>query len=109
MNITSQGQPYLGALGSDGFCDKFVAEKVAEWQDELFQLAEVATIPPQATYAAFIHGFIHKFTYISRTMSNKDHLLQPLEDTIRTKLIPAWTGKLLSVILSVSSLVCLPV
>ena len=94
MNITSQGRPYLGAaLGSDEFCDKFVAEKVAEWQDELFQLAEVATTQPQATYAAFIHGFIHKFTYISRTMSNKDHLLQPLEDTIRTKLIPAWTGK----------------
>lgn len=96
VNITSHRRPYLGtALGSDVFCDQFVADKVVEWQNKLFQLAKVATMQPHATnmYSAFIHGLIHRFTYISQTMSNKDHLVQPLEDTIRTKLIPAWTGK----------------
>lgn len=36
--------------------------------------------------------FIHKFTYLSRTSPNVEPLLQPLEDIIRTQLIPAWTG-----------------
>ena len=63
-----------------------------EWQEELTLLAKIATSQPHATYAAFIHGFIHKFTYLSRTNSNKDHLLQPLED-IRSQLIPSWTSR----------------
>ena len=64
-----------------------------EWQEELTLLAKIAPSQPHATYAAFIHGFIHKFTYLSRTNPNKDHLLQPLEDIIRSQLIPSWTGR----------------
>ncbi len=94
VNITSQGRPYLGAaLGSEEFSDLFVKKKAMEWQDELTLLAKVATSQPHATFAAFIHGFVHKFTYLSRTTPNKDHLLQPLEDIIRSQLIPAWTGR----------------
>ena len=94
VNITSQGRPYLGAaLGSEGFCEQFVTRKVAEWSEELLQLANVATTQPHATFAAFIHGFVHKFTYLSRTTPIKDLLLQPLEDIIRSRLIPAWTGR----------------
>ena len=79
INITLQGRPYLGtSLGSEEFCDQFVKMKVMEWQEELTLLAKIATSQPHATYAAFIHGFIHKFTYLSRTNPNKDHLLQPL-------------------------------
>ena len=94
INITSQGRPYLGtSLGSEEFCDQFVKMKVMEWQEELTLLAKIATSQPHATYAAFIHGFVHKFTYLSRTIPNKDHLLQPLEDIIRSLLIPSWTGR----------------
>ena len=90
VNITSQGRPYLGAaLGSEGFCEQFVTRKVAEWSEELLQLANVATTQPHATFAAFIHGFVHKFTYLSRTTPINDLLLQPLEDIIRSRLIPA--------------------
>ena len=56
-------------------------------------LADIATSQPHATYAAFIHGFTHQFTYLSRTTPNKDHLLEPLEQFIRSKVIPAWTGR----------------
>ena len=94
VNITPHGRPYLGApLGTDKFCVESVQKKVMEWQEELALLADIATSQPHATYAAFIHGFTHKFTYLSRTTPNKDHLLEPLEQFIRSKLIPAWTGR----------------
>ncbi len=94
VNITAQGRPYLGtALGSNEFCDQYVAKKVGQWSDELLLLTDMATTQPHATYAAFIHGFVHKFTYLLRTLPCKDNLLQPLEETIRQKLIPAWTSR----------------
>ena len=94
VNITSQGRPYLGAsLGSEEFCDQFVEEKVMEWQEELTRLDRVAIPQPYATFTAFTHGFIHKFMYLSRTTPFIEHLLQPLEDVIRSQLIPVWTGR----------------
>ena len=94
VNITSHGRPYLGAaLGSAEFCEEFVIHKVAEWKEELTQLAIAATTQPHATSAAFIHGFVNKLTYLSRTTPMKGSLLQPLEDLIRSRLIPAWTGR----------------
>ena len=56
-------------------------------------LAEVAKTQPHAAYAAFIHGYVHKFSYLCRTTPNIDLLLQPLEDCIRSRLIPALTGR----------------
>ena len=94
VNITPQGRPYLGAaLGSEKFCEQFIASKVSEWNEELTLLAKIATTQPHASFAAFIHGFVYKFTYLTRTNQNIDPLLQPLEDTIRSQLIPTWTGK----------------
>ena len=91
VNITSQGHPYLGAtLGSEDFCDQFVGGKVRNWQEELTLLAKVAKVQLHATYAAFIHGFTHTFTYFYKTTPCKGHLLQPLEDVIRYCLIPAY-------------------
>ena len=94
VSITSQGRPYLGAaLGSDEFCEQYITKNVSQWKEELVLLAKIATTQPHASFAAFIHGFIHKFTYFARTNPNICSLLQPLEDTIRSQLIPAWTGK----------------
>ena len=39
------------------------------------------------------HGLTSKWIYISRTVSNIGPLLHPLEERIRTKLIPALTGR----------------
>ena len=48
---------------------------------------------PQAVYAAFTHGMTSKWLYLSHTMKDISSILQPLEQTIRTKLIPALRGR----------------
>ena len=94
VNITSQGRPYLGAaLGTLDFVKQHVTEKVNEWKEELTQLACVASTQPHASYAAFVRGYIHKFTYLCRTNPNVEQQLQPLENIIRSHLIPAWSGR----------------
>ena len=93
VNITCQGGPYLGApLSCDHFCDEFVRGKVAQWEDELSLLAHIAITQPNAAFVAFAHGMIHRFTYVWTT-PGIGPLLQPLEDIIQSKLIPAWTGR----------------
>jgi len=90
VNITSSGRPHLGAaLGSKDFINQFVMDKVNIWNEQLVLLSEIAKSQPHAAYAAFIHGFVHKFSYLARTIPNIESLLQPLEDSIRLKLIPS--------------------
>ena len=95
VNITSQGRPHLGtALGSQGFVDQYVTDKVLQWNKELLLFVDVSKIQPHTAYTAFIHGYIHKFSYLSRTIiPSIDRLLQPLEDCICSQLIPALTGR----------------
>ncbi len=91
VQITSQGRPYLGApLGSEKFAEEFVSSKVCEWSDQLIKLVDIANTQPHATYSAFVRGLVHKFTFLSRTCPGIQHMLQPLEDTIKSRVIPAW-------------------
>ena len=46
-----------------------------------------------AAYAAFTHGMVSKWQYLSRTIPNIGDHLQHLEDIIRTQLIPALMGR----------------
>ena len=94
VNITSSGQKHLGAaLGSTEFVKKFVKKKVAEWCEEVICLSTIAKRERQAAYAAFVHGVIHRWNYILRTIPNISELLTPLEEAIRYQLIPAITGR----------------
>ena len=94
VKITSQGRPHLGApLGSKEFVDQFVSEKVSQWREELTLLADIAKSQPHAAYAAFTHGYVHKFSYLCRTVPDMDHPLQLLEDHICSHLIPSLTGR----------------
>lgn len=93
VQITTQGRPYLGApLGSEVFVKEFVSMKVKDWCDQLLKLTNIAATQPHATYTAFVRGFVHKLTFLSRTTPSIEDLLQPLEEIIQSKLIPAWTG-----------------
>ena len=93
VNITVEGKPHLGgALGSTQFIETFVLQKVHIWKQELNQLVVCASTQPHAAFAAFTHGVTSKWLYTMRTIPNISHLLQPLEDIIRQKLIPALTG-----------------
>ena len=94
VNITSSGQKHLGAaLGSTEFVKKFVKKKVAKWCEEVICLSTIAKREPQAAYAAFVHGVIHLWNYILKTIPNISELLTPLEEAIRYQLIPAITGR----------------
>ena len=63
INITSAGQPYLGAaLGTPTYIDQYVAEKVDQWSKELRLLTQLP-YQPHAAYAAFTHGFVGKILH----------------------------------------------
>ncbi len=94
VNITSEGRPYLGVpLGSEEYCSQFVRQKVLDWCTGLGTLSSIAVTQPHAAYAAATHGLAGKWNYLSRTVPDISAFLQPLEDDIRTKLIPALTGR----------------
>ena len=97
VNITTQGKRHLGAaIGSNIFTEEYVSNKVTKWTQEVQCLAEIAKSQPHAAYAAFCHGLSSKWLCLSRTISGIQHLLQPLETTIRQNLIPAITGRVCS-------------
>ena len=56
-------------------------------------LSQVALSHPHAAFAAYIHGQASKWSYISRTIPGIGHLLEPLEQVIQEKFIPAITGR----------------
>ena len=94
VNITTDGKFHLGgALGTPDFTKSYVLQKVDLWMQELNNLVACALTQPHAAYAAFTHGMTSKWLYVMRTIPNIGHLLQPLEDIIRQKLIPALTGR----------------
>lgn len=92
INITSEGRKHLGAvLGSKSFLEEYVEEKVSNWINQVTKLAEFALTQPQASYAAFIFGLRHRWTYFIRTLPDITDLLEPLERAITDLLIPAIT------------------
>jgi len=56
-------------------------------------LATIAHTQPHAVHAAFTHGMTSKWSYLSRTLKEISSSLLPLEQSIRTKLIPDLTGR----------------
>ena len=58
VNITAEGKQHLGAaVGRQSFVHQYVEEKVAQWVQELEDLATIAKSHPQEAYAAYTHGF----------------------------------------------------
>ena len=94
IHITTLGSKYLGStIGNTTFKEVYVSEKVAQWKQELESLAEIAASQPQAAYTVLTQSIQHKWLFLSRSTRNINHLLQPIEDVLRHKLIPAITGK----------------
>ena len=94
VNITTKGKRHLGAaLGPRSFVKSYVEAKVNKWITSIHKLSAIATTQPHAAYAAFTHGLASKWSYFLRTIPNIADLLQPLEDAIRCKFIPALTGR----------------
>ena len=90
VKITADGKSHLGAsLGTTSFTELYVKNKVEKWCEELLHLSSIAETHPQAAYAGFTHGLVNKRSYLTRAIENIGPLLQPLEDVIRSKFIPA--------------------
>lgn len=94
INITSEGRPYLGAaIGSRKFVDEYVVSKVSSWVTNVSKLTTIAKTQPHAAYSALTHSLKSKWTYLCRTIPAIGHLLKSLDEALRTKLIPALTGR----------------
>ena len=64
-----------------------------QWVGEIEKLAEIADSQPHAAYGAITHGLSSKWSFLSRTTPDIDHLLVPIETSIRTILLPKLTGQ----------------
>ena len=68
INIITEGRKHLGAaLGSRVLFEEYVDEKVEKRVAQVTRLAEFATTQPQSSYAAFVFGLRHRWTYLLRT------------------------------------------
>eukprot|EP00117_Sycon_ciliatum_P034485 scpid45796/ scgid4762/ len=94
VRVTADGHRHLGAvLGTEQYCNQYVAQKAEQWCKEVKRLATYALSQPQAAYTAFSQGLKHKWSFLVRTVPGAADLLQPLEDVIRNDFIPALTGR----------------
>ena len=94
---TTAGKRHLGAsIGSENFRSDYATEKVNHWCDEMKKLAEIAITEPQAAFAAYIHGEMHKFNYFLRTIPGMEQYLEPLDSIINDQFIPALLGTTIS-------------
>ena len=94
VNVTAGGRPYLGsAIGSRDFVETYVKGKVHDWLECLRVLSTFAKTQPHAAFSALTHGVSSKWTYLCRTTPDISHLLQPLDDCLRTHVLPALTGR----------------
>ena len=94
ITITTEAQRHLGAwLGNKRDIDNQLKKGVNEWVNSIHLLSEIANCHPHAAYSAFMHGIMSQWLYSMRTsLCLSDHL-QPLEDVIRSKLIPSILGR----------------
>ena len=94
VHIITAGRPYLGApLGSGQYVTEFIQSKVDTWKSIVLALSELASCQPHVAYSAFTRGVSHLWEFLCRTTPNIAHLLEPLEQIICAKFIPALTGR----------------
>ena len=92
INITTHGKKHLGAaIGSVDYRHEFVTGLVDKWVHQIETLSRIASYEPHAAYIAFTSCIRHRYSFYLRTIPGISQLLQPLENAIRTKLIPALT------------------
>ena len=80
-------------MGSPEFIEDHISYKVGEWTASITILSEIAISQPHAAYSALTHGLSSKWSYLSRVTPTISHLLSPLDIALRTKLLPALTGR----------------
>ena len=93
IKITTQGARHLGAvLGDISFTEEYLRNDVQSWKNQLEILSKRTEIQTQAAYSAYMFGFKHKFTFFLRTVPDISNYLFLIEETLRSRFIPAITG-----------------
>lgn len=83
IGITDQGNRHLGAVVGTNECkNNFMRNQVNTWIDQLTTLSVIARTQPHAAFTAFIHGLVHRYTFIMRTIPDISQILKPLDDAI---------------------------
>ena len=88
--------PLIGsATGIPAFVKGYVWEKMVtcQWVSEMEKLSEFAVTEPQAAYAAFMHVFLHHWSYFAQAIPWSPKLLHPLDDVVSLCFLPAVTGQ----------------
>ena len=97
IQITTEGGRHIGAaLGTQGFTESYISEKVANWVNDIEQLAKIAKEDPQAALCAYNTGLCRRWSFIQRTVKGIGYLFQPIEDILRQEFIPSILGKQVS-------------
>ena len=92
--ITDASKCHLGsALGTDEFLNSYVQNKVSTWVGEMEKFSEIAITQPQAAYTAFTHVFLHRWSYIARTVPFTPELFHPLDDVLSLRFLIAMTDR----------------
>ena len=97
IQFTTEGQRHLGVnIGSNEFRTQYATGLVKQWCDEMIKLSEFAKTEPHAAYSAFCHGEIHKYTYFMRTIPGMNEYMEPLDEIIESKFLPALINSIVS-------------
>ena len=93
IKVSVEGERQLGAaIGSNEFKEKYILDTVKSWIEDIEELAQIAKTEPHAAYTNFTFSAKLKWNYVLRTIQGMERFLQPLEETIRNKFIPALIG-----------------
>ena len=94
IKIRTEGAIYLGAtLGDISFKEECLRNEVHSWKNQLEILSKIAETQPAAAYSAYMFGFKHKFTFFLGTVPDIADYLLPIEETLRSRFIPAITRR----------------
>ena len=73
--------------------ENYDRSKVKIWSSNLAHLSEIAKSQPHASFTALTHGLQSKWSYLCWVIPNIGHLLSPLDEMLRSDLLPALTGR----------------
>ena len=94
VNITTKGRPVLGSpVGTADYISSYAHQKAQDWVKEVGTLADITESQPHAAYSALTHGLTSKWNHLSRTTPGIESFLQPVEDVIKTTLLPKLFGR----------------
>ena len=97
IKISVEGERHLGAvIGSSEFREQYIDQKIDKWIKDVEHLADMAKTEPQLAYTAFTKAICMRWCFTQRTISGIEEKFQPLENSIREKLIPAIVGRSVS-------------